>query len=544
MCILEGFLYPFQGQGTKKPELLSDGAMMEDQLSGVRPVFFMQRELEQAYRATGGDDRMPILTTYEVCTEVSRLTGDGSVDGAQNIRGTWRIYLKENVARMRLVVRKSMMLRNVKVTLFDQNPTVVKQQSPDELREKITVKDIPLSYSGEEIQRYLSERGVVMKTPLMYAKDRDFHGRLTEYKNGDRYLYVVSPVEPPLPRQATIGSRRCRIFHKSQFDNRCKACNGPGHKAGDETCPALNTEDNTIAFKSYTNILSNCADTTIVLNGQEFKSAQHAFEWEKATHLDEHNQALANEILEAEHAGKARKLTRDALDSWDVTDWEQNATQIMRDILEAKAEQCETFKKMLLDTQEKTIAASIPDRFWGTGLEPQHSVTTKRDYWPGHNMLGALMIELREQLQSEAGDTVTTPTGDDARETPPDAETLGETAPTDGGSPSSEENQPQGENKTVENDTTIQENNAVGTQQITFAAAVGTETDRGRTKHKLPRKVHSRSVGKSPISRNSGQNPITEFLSAKRKHLTGSPTDKPDSKLAKQDNVASNTDVK
>ena len=60
------------------------------------------------------------------------------------------------------------MLRDQLVPLYDKNPTVTRQNSPDEIREKITVKDIPLSVSNDLIAEHMSEIGVNLKTDIKY----------------------------------------------------------------------------------------------------------------------------------------------------------------------------------------------------------------------------------------------------------------------------------------------------------------------------------------------------------------------------------------
>ena len=96
------------------------------------------------------------------------------------------------------------------------------------------------------------------------------------------------------------------------------------------------------------------------------------------------------------------------------------------------------------------MAAAITDKFWGTGLSAQATTRTKPEYWPGNNMLGKIMADIRDELitrqhtqdnleQMEGSpakdgetDVGTTPDGDAARgEAQVDAETTpGETVAT------------------------------------------------------------------------------------------------------------------
>ena len=91
------------------------------------------------------------------------------------------------------------------VTLYDQNPYAVglgntdmtAQQMPQQ-KDKLTIKNISLSVSNTEIERMLKEQGVKFSPQLRYGHIRNEQGQLTNYKSGDRYVYV-EPFNPPLP---------------------------------------------------------------------------------------------------------------------------------------------------------------------------------------------------------------------------------------------------------------------------------------------------------------------------------------------------------
>ena len=66
------------------------------------------------------------LTTYDVCMSVAKIAGKSLVDGAQNIRGVWRIYLSDRLARLNLCVKRQINIK-VSVPVFDKNPSITKQ---------------------------------------------------------------------------------------------------------------------------------------------------------------------------------------------------------------------------------------------------------------------------------------------------------------------------------------------------------------------------------------------------------------------------------
>ena len=137
------------------------------------------------------------------------------------------------------MLKKQIKIRGTNVSLYDQNPAITRQKNQEERREKITVKDIPMSLAQSEVENYLRAKGVTL---VRFSNKRDPEGNLTSFKNGDIYVYAVDPIEPILPRMATIGGLRGRLFHNGQFIKKCKLCGGPAHAPGDK-CPAANEDD-------------------------------------------------------------------------------------------------------------------------------------------------------------------------------------------------------------------------------------------------------------------------------------------------------------
>ena len=115
------------------------------------PVFFRQSD----YDANCESRSDTALTTYDVCMSVSKIIGKSLVDGARQIN-----------------------IKGVSAPVFDKSPSITKQLSPDEKREKITIKDIPLSIASQEIEQYLKDKNVGLVTDVKFAHERDPNGQL------------------------------------------------------------------------------------------------------------------------------------------------------------------------------------------------------------------------------------------------------------------------------------------------------------------------------------------------------------------------------
>ena len=186
------------------------------------------------------------------------------------------------------------------------------------------------------------------------------------------------------------------MFHDGQFQRDCKSCGARGHRVGSPICDAYNAEDNVVAYSNYQLVLSNLYASPLKVYDQQFGSLQQAWLWQQAIQLGDDD--VANKIMNAEHAGQASRLARQTLDEEKAKHWERNNVEVMKELLKLKAEQCPVYKTALMENK-KILAAAIRDPFWGTALAHKQTESTNPHYWPGKNMLGALQMELREQLQ-------------------------------------------------------------------------------------------------------------------------------------------------
>ncbi len=147
--------------------------------------------------------QIPDLTSYSVCKAVGRSVGNGTINGAQTILGIWRLYIKTSGTRAQLIVKRNLRINDVSVFLYNLNLMTTNQQTPENNREKVTIKDLPLSVSNTEIVKFLEIKSVKLVTPIRESRERDTNAKLTNFKNGDRYAYCEGPIHPPLARAHT-----------------------------------------------------------------------------------------------------------------------------------------------------------------------------------------------------------------------------------------------------------------------------------------------------------------------------------------------------
>jgi ribA/ribD-fused uncharacterized protein len=132
---------------------------------------------------------------------------------------------------------------------------------------------------------------------------------------------------------------------------------------------------------------SNFAPYPITLDGKRWPTSEHYFQAQKFE--DPTVREAIRRVkspMEAARTGRDRKhrLRRD---------WDSARVGIMREALRAKFTQHEDVRELLLSTGDATIVEHTErDDYWGEGGDGS-----------GANMLGRLLMELREELRGDDG---------------------------------------------------------------------------------------------------------------------------------------------
>lgn len=393
-------------------------AQSQNNTERVEPVFFKHNSIFPNLRGREAN----ILKPLEVYKTVKRVLQSDTVFGAQKIRNLWRIYLKRkpesHAARIKLLTT-GMSLRGTKVVLFDKNPYANNEHNAEKANKEniviVTFKDLPLSYDNSVLEGYLKDYHpeVKLRTQIMYSCERDdVTGYLTDCKNGDRFVKVEGPLIKPLPPTAAIGMFTCRIYHPKQDSHaECWICGEKGHKAGSKKCPHYQDNNDITNVHGHANILSNFHPSKITIDEREHKSGEHAWAYMKASRNG--FTELAEQVANAEHAGIAKRLTKD-VDTTVEPDWNTHRLDLMEALLLQKMSEHKEFGEALLGSGTSSIAHSVPDKFWGTGLSPQLTQVIKPEFWPGENHYGKILMKIRSNTthidgQNKGDDTESHP---------------------------------------------------------------------------------------------------------------------------------------
>ena len=147
-----------------------------------------------------------------------------------------------------------------------------------------------------------------------------------------------------------------------------------------------------IGFFSPGTELSNFYLCSIIFDGQIYKSAEHAYQGEHAKFAKRPD--IFKAILDTPHAALAksfgRRIGKDP-------EWDKIKGDKMKAVLRCKFTQNERLRDYLISTSPFNLIETTKDEFWASNCNLR-SLAFKNGTWNGQNMLGLLLVNLREDL--------------------------------------------------------------------------------------------------------------------------------------------------
>ena len=128
------------------------------------------------------------------------MCGSGTILGAVDLGGPWRVYPLSRQARNQLLLEGAC-LRGHRVQAFNQNPFILTGQNGDEIPStKLLISDIPLSCANEDIESALSRLAVVLRPKLIQEKEEKNRRKKTQtetrFLTGRRFVFMNVPSVP------------------------------------------------------------------------------------------------------------------------------------------------------------------------------------------------------------------------------------------------------------------------------------------------------------------------------------------------------------
>ena len=150
--------------------------------------------------------------------------------------------------------------------------------------------------------------------------------------------------------------------------------------------PALNE------YKEF----SNMHEAPVQIDGVTFPTVEHYFQWSKAKMFGD--MEIQNKIMKTT-SPKSVKSYGKKVKNFDEEAWNEKKDSVMRTAVKAKLMQHPEILKKLRETGTRPIAEADPrGKYWGIGTSADTSKAKDPARWPGKNVLGKLLEELRKEL--------------------------------------------------------------------------------------------------------------------------------------------------
>lgn len=159
----------------------------------------------------------------------------------------------------------------------------------------------------------------------------------------------------------------------------------------------MKIKDNYVFFWGKQDVFSNFYYVPFKHQGQLFKWSEQAVMYRKAKLFGADKIAL--DIVRAQTPEQCKKLGRSRQIPFDNDIWDSNKFNIYKEVLLDKFSN-KKLKKIILDTNNKTLVEASPyDKIWGIGVSSDHPDATNPSKWRGENLLGQVLMSVREELK-------------------------------------------------------------------------------------------------------------------------------------------------
>lgn len=143
--------------------------------------------------------------------------------------------------------------------------------------------------------------------------------------------------------------------------------------------------------------LSNFYICSFEVDGVQFTSTEQFFQYQKAQMFKDKN--AMSSILATNDPKEQKRLGR-RVKNYKENVWSGKCYMIMKRGLYAKFVQNPVLKERLLSiSNARFVEASPYDKKWGIGIDADHPNATSPSKWPGTNLLGQALNEVRDILK-------------------------------------------------------------------------------------------------------------------------------------------------
>ena len=148
--------------------------------------------------------------------------------------------------------------------------------------------------------------------------------------------------------------------------------------------------------KGFISSLSNWYACTFSDTEYTYSSTEQYMMYQKAILF--HDLESASNIMRSDSPKVAKSLGRQ-VKNFDQHEWNQNCERIVYEGCLLKFSQNIELRDYLLSTGHKILVEASPyDSIWGIGLSAKDAIVIPQEQWPGKNLLGKCLMEVRQNL--------------------------------------------------------------------------------------------------------------------------------------------------
>lgn len=137
-------------------------------------------------------------------------------------------------------------------------------------------------------------------------------------------------------------------------------------------------------------------ETPFTAGGEHYRTAEHFMMAEKARLFGD--EEIRRRILDSRTPAEAKKLGRQ-IAGFDEAIWLRERFAVVVAANMGKFTQNAALRDFLVQTGDRVLVEASPvDSVWGIGLAADHPDAGRPDQWPGLNLLGFALMEVRARL--------------------------------------------------------------------------------------------------------------------------------------------------
>ena len=282
---------------------------------------------------------------------------------------------------------------------------------------KVTIKDLMVDFPDDKLTEILSEYGKVIDVDkeMIYVD-----GRKTSWTTGTRFVSMC-PIYYTIPQrlsteygskqismsvwyrrpiQENVNCKKCGGTHldnNCEFDKRvCFICKGDHKRHECQLYDGSRVSDEVFCFMGKKSLLSNFnTDFPVTIDGINYSCNEKYIQQQKALLFGDERKAKL--IMEATEPKEIKELGK-RIKGYNDSAWKAQAPSVIMTCNRQKVYDYPEVREYLTKTGNRKLGEATPDPFFGIGIHIGDVAVFNPAEWPGRNIMGTVLTELRSEI--------------------------------------------------------------------------------------------------------------------------------------------------